>query len=403
MNCPICGTAVREGKLFCGLCGVKVTEAAAEPIATKEPRAAVCLTCGSPISAGRRFCGTCGAALATATDAAAASAAPPRPSPAPSRAGMPAPQRAIPRVAVRTYTAYPSKPIPKKILMGAGSGVVLLLLLGFWLSRGVDLTIVTDPPGSEVAVDGQAVGVSDAQFGGITIPHLGRGAHRIEIAHQGFQLWSQRVSASWFRLSQKLNAKLELPTFPIAFTTNPGGVSFQVDGKDAGASDTSGNLTIQNVTVGNHVFTASHQGYPRWSATIEVTSPGNFRIDLAALAARQAQAIAGHLQNAQQFIQQQQFQSAMGECQAVLDLDPANQDALNLKNQIQQGLSAQAAAAAAQQVDAELSRAQALYQQQQFSAAIEQCDAVLKADPQNQQAAKLRAQIQQTASILGGH
>ncbi len=368
---------------------------------------AACPNCGSPIGIGKRFCGVCGAAVTQTPRQAPLGSAAENP---PIAQSAPAPPRTMPPTpsfegfgARSAYQVQPRKPIPKKTLMGVGAGIVLLVVLGAWFSRGVDLLVVTDPPGSEVAVDGQTVGTSDPQFGGIAIPHIRRGAHRVEIAHDGFQVWSQQVSTGWFRLSRQLNAKLELPAFDITFSTNPGGASFQLDGKDAGTSDSSGNITFRNVTVGAHVVAASHQGYPHWSGTINVQSAGNFSIDFAALAASQAQAIAGHLQNAQQFIQQQQFQSAMGECQAVLDMDPANQDALNLKNQIQQELSAQAAAETAQQVDAELSRAQALYQQQQFQAAIEQCDEALKADPSNQRAKTLRAQIQQTASILGGH
>jgi hypothetical protein len=411
MTCPICATPIRPGKQFCGKCGVQVAE---DPVPQPDSHAATaspCARCGATVPAGKRFCGACGTAVQVAS--------PPQVAPPPqiSHGSLPQarPAQVLPSVATPprssfaatiprpTYVAQPRKPIPKKVLAVAGSGLGLLLILGLWFSRGVDLVIVTDPPGSEVAIDGKTAGVSDPQFGGLTIPQLGRGTHRIEIAHYGFQVWSQPISMGWFRLSRKLNAKLQLPSFPITLSTNPGGVSVQVDGKDAGTSDSSGNLTLQNIQVGRHVFTASYQGYPHWSQAIEVNSAGSLRVDLAALAANQAQQVAAHLQNAQQFMQQQQFQSAMGECQAVLNIDPANQDALNLQNLAQQGISAQAAAAAAQQVNAELSRAQALYQQQQFRAAIEQCDAALKTDPSNQRAKKLRAQIQQTASILGGH
>jgi tetratricopeptide (TPR) repeat protein len=66
---------------------------------------------------------------------------------------------------------------------------------------------------------------------------------------------------------------------------------------------------------------------------------------------------------------------------------------------IQVNLSARIAAG--QQAAAHLTRAHILFQQRQFQAAIGECDAVLKTDPSNQEAAKLKARIQQTMSILG--
>jgi Double zinc ribbon/WD domain, G-beta repeat len=57
--------------------------------------------------------------------------------------------------------------------------------------------------------------------------------------------------------------------------------------------------------------------------------------------------------------------------------------------------------AARQEVEAHLTRAQMLFQQRQFQAAIAECDAALSADPLNQEAARLKSQIQQTMSILG--
>lgn len=57
--------------------------------------------------------------------------------------------------------------------------------------------------------------------------------------------------------------------------------------------------------------------------------------------------------------------------------------------------------AARQQAAVLLARARAFFQQRQFQAAIAECNAALNVDPSNQEAAKLKSQIQQTMSILG--
>jgi WD40 repeat protein len=75
----------------------------------------------------------------------------------------------------------------------------------------------------------------------------------------------------------------------------------------------------------------------------------------------------------------------------------------SLKDATEVGAAIQKAAAAAaqQEIAPHLARAQMLFQQRQYQAAIGECDAVLRLDSSNQQAVNLKAQIQQTMSILG--
>jgi WD40 repeat protein len=73
------------------------------------------------------------------------------------------------------------------------------------------------------------------------------------------------------------------------------------------------------------------------------------------------------------------------------------QDATQVAASIQNA----AAAAAQQEIAPHLARAQMLFEQRQYQAAITECDAVLRLDSSNQQAVNLKSQIQQTMSILG--
>ena len=414
MTCPNCGAVVKPGKKFCGGCGVQVSEPGPPEAGAGGNRESACPNCGAAVSASKRFCGSCGAIVAK--DAGPAALADPAgkagdrgqaqsaPTPHSGAAGAPfsAAYGSEPPSRGLAFEARARRPLPTKSIAGIAAALVLLFASAIWFSRGVQLDIISDPPGSEVAIDGQAAGVTDAQFGGLSIPRLGRGAHQVQVVHYGFEVWSEPVSLGWFRLSKKLTVKLALPTFPLTLLTNPGGATVQLDAKAAGTSDSLGNLTLPNVPTGRHTLSVSLKGYPAWSQAVFIQSAENLRVDLAAAAAAQAQEIASRLQHVTELIQQQQLEAAMGECQAVLDLEPSNPQASDLKNTIQQAMAAQSEAAAKQQIESSLARAQALYQQQQFQAAIAQCDAVLAADPTNQKAAKLKSQIQQTASILGG-
>lgn len=56
-NCPGCGSPVKSGQKFCGVCGTKLFE---EKTIYAPMR---CPNCSSPISMGQKYCGTCGTML----------------------------------------------------------------------------------------------------------------------------------------------------------------------------------------------------------------------------------------------------------------------------------------------------------------------------------------------------
>lgn len=143
----------------------------------------------------------------------------------------------------------------------------------------------------------------------------------------------------WFELTHPLKVTLPVPTFPVTILTSPANAKVQIDGQDAGTTDRDGTLVIPKVPRGQHVVTVTMQGYPTWSNALWVTSPASIRADLAAAAAAAQQEIASRLERAQMLFQQRQYQAAIAECDAVLHLDPSNQQAGNLKSQIQQTMS----------------------------------------------------------------
>jgi Tfp pilus assembly protein PilF len=79
-------------------------------------------------------------------------------------------------------------------------------------------------------------------------------------------------------------------------------------------------------------------GFPALTQSIYVSPNGNqqFMFDLAAGKAEQETQLAGRLNNATALFQQQQYDQALAECNAVLQIDPSDVDALKLRQQIQQ-------------------------------------------------------------------
>jgi hypothetical protein len=204
---------------------------------------------------------------------------------------------------------------------------------------GVELDIITDPGGAEVMLDGKPVGRTIGQGGSLVLPHLAHGTHTLSLTHPGFDEWAQPVALGWFHLSYPLKVVLPVPTFPFTVITIPPSAKVQIDGQDAGATGPDGTLVVPKVPLGQHVVTVTMQGYPAWSNSVWVAAPLSIRADLAAAAAAAQQQIAARLARAQTLFQQREYRAAIAECDAALQLDSSNQQAANLKSQIQQTMS----------------------------------------------------------------
>ncbi|HTP68151.1 MAG TPA: PEGA domain-containing protein [Dongiaceae bacterium] len=214
--------------------------------------------------------------------------------------------------------------------------IVLLCAALGWYRWGVELRLTTEPSETQVVLDGTPVGRTMGPAGSLVLPHLGRGTHQLRLSHPGFDTWSQPVTLGWFQLSLPLNVKLPIPSFPLTVITVPGGARVLVDGKESGVSDQSGSLVLANVERGQHVATVTLNGYPSWSSTFFMQAPLMVRADLVAAAQVAERENAERLGRAQSLFEQRQYQAAVSECDEVLRVDPANQAAAKLKSQIQQ-------------------------------------------------------------------
>jgi hypothetical protein len=215
----------------------------------------------------------------------------------------------------------------------------LIAAVAGWVFWGVELDLITIPGGAEVIIDGKPAGQTIGQAGTFAIPHLSRGSHNVTVLRPDFDEWSGTVKMGWLELNHSMKISLPVPSYPVTIVTDPGNARVQIDGIDQGNSDSSGRLIVAKVPRGQHVITATLTGYPMWSRTLWIAGPMSVRSDLAAAAAAAQQEITSRLARAQMLFQQRQYQSAISDCDAVLQLDPANLQAKELKGQIQQTMS----------------------------------------------------------------
>ena len=222
--------------------------------------------------------------------------------------------------------------------------VVLIPLLS-WYGDGVDVRVATTPPGAVVYIDNNFAGATQKDSNLIDLTHLTREDHSFVVQLEGYQRLETVVHVGGLRSTQYVGLQLVALKYPLTVYTSPAGAHITIDGKDAGATDsTNGKLTIPEVDHGKHQIKVSIDGYRTYTEAFEVDSgPRVIRADLvnvAQAAQREAQAkqqeAAAHLDRGRMFFRQGQYQQAIDECDAVLRSDPSNAAAAALKSQVAQ-------------------------------------------------------------------
>lgn len=105
-----------------------------------------------------------------------------------------------------------------------------------------------------------------------------------------------------------------------------------------------------------------------------------------------AQQVQSHIARARELYKQGDghYQDAINECDKALELEPKNQEALDLKKGINKTM----------QVRLHIARAKELYEDRQYQNAISECDKALELEPENQEAFELKKGINRTLKIL---
>ena len=146
------------------------------------------------------------------------------------------------------------------------------------------LLIRSTPAGATAFVDGREAGKTP-----VTLRDVGRGAHIVRVARDGYMPEQRRVTITAARPSQSLTFALDparvarpVPPPPAPATTTPvgrgvsavtvesrpPGASVFIDGRLAGRTP----LKLNEVAAGDHALAIEMAGYRRWSASVRVVS-----------------------------------------------------------------------------------------------------------------------------------
>ncbi len=224
-------------------------------------------------------------------------------------------------------------------------GYAVLGLFAFLLGdygSGVSLAIHTVPPNTTVWFDNGYAGQTDSS-GSLLVQHITREHHALRYQAAGYQQLDQAFTGGTFESEHRVDAHLSLMRYPVKLYTTPGGVSVSLDGQQVGTSNSTGFLLMPSVERGRHQLSASLNGYTTVDSNIDVVYPRSWQVVLVSNAeaarqqeaARQAEAANG-LNQVRALFRAGKYQDAVNQCDAVLKADPANQAALALKKQIEQ-------------------------------------------------------------------
>lgn len=126
------------------------------------------------------------------------------------------------------------------------------------------VTIMTDPPGSQVFLGGEEIGKTP-----IVEKDFPSGRHTLVIIDQGYELVNQRFNV-WPNKVNEFGGKTTIPKGHLKVSTKPAKCIIYVDGDQADMTDGAA-LTVRNLDAGDHMVRAE---CGRRSAEMLVTIKG---------------------------------------------------------------------------------------------------------------------------------
>lgn len=268
-TCSDCGMALGEGMKFCIGCGKATPMAEREqpeitgpekdhasklpdtiiervvipPIPLSPQPDTVCRRCSATVRAGLKFCERCGAPTS--------------------------PQNTVP----------PPNRDRKAAFLAAGAVFALVFLVGGWYLWGVSVTVVSNQPGVQVFIDDKLVSSSSSSQR-ITINHVIRGQRMLRVKREGFEDAVSTLKLGLGDFSKVVDITLRPYLYSLTIRSTPTECKVLVDGKEAGSTDISGDLTLKNISQGSHAVTVQHTGYQDSTQNITLTSTQTVAITL---------------------------------------------------------------------------------------------------------------------------
>jgi hypothetical protein len=132
------------------------------------------------------------------------------------------------------------------------------------------LSIVSDPPGSDVYLDGFYQGLTP-----VTINYLAPGSHDIQLDHAGYYDWKSTTVVVPGKTTTVSGTLIPVPSTDVGsiyISSTPGGASVTVDGYAAGETSSGDSLKLGNVPAGNHEITLVLTGYQTQKITTAVAA-----------------------------------------------------------------------------------------------------------------------------------
>jgi hypothetical protein len=216
------------------------------PIPLPPPQADVaCRRCGAMVRGGLKFCEKCGTSITFQG---------PRVQPDKSR---------------------------KILFIASGAAFALILLVVGGHLWGVSVTVICNQPGAQVFIDDRMVSSSSDGSQRITISHVLRGQRTLKVKREGFEDAISTLRLGLGDFSKTVEVNLRPYLYSLTVTSTPAACKVLVDGKEAGSTDISGQLTLKNISQGSHTLTVQRAGYQDWTQNISLTSSQTIRADLA--------------------------------------------------------------------------------------------------------------------------
>ena len=172
-----------------------------------------------------------------------------------------------------------------------------------------------------------------------------RSMHVVELTHPNAQPSTITFSPGILEKTHELQIPLTPSTYKQAFQVNPADADVEVTEPELGTqmrpSRRQDGIVEFTLMAGIHPVKVSKAGYPDMAVDIRVPNVGGpIVLDMVAVKqqqeAQQQQQISIRLANANALFQQQQYDQAVAECDGILQMDPSNGDAAKLKSQIEQ-------------------------------------------------------------------
>jgi len=138
------------------------------------------------------------------------------------------------------------------------------------------VTIITDPPGSYVYLDGDSLGKSP-----ITKRSFRTGPLRLVVIDQGKELINVRFNV-WPNKENKYEGTTVMPHGTIKITTNPSSCQISLDG-DYADRTTGGPLTLNSVDAGDHQVEANCPGRKPYGTIVKVEGEKSVELHLDAV------------------------------------------------------------------------------------------------------------------------